>query len=349
MHLPVPLHPLPDRRVNVSPLYCRGRARCLCNNLAVQLAAIVPARLKRTPLYRFTSLVYHLGPRGSLSVLRYKCLYVWAVIRAGSSKTILFYPEVPHPSHVLYKIAHILGCKATQSLGSSPTLVIHYQDTTKRVESEELVQLGRRYTVVNGGSHDISKECVESVFSDVFGRSTFVDPQEFCGPCVMKSSANGKHDGNIVQCPVSAEKGYIYQRLINNEVVGDGVLDIRVPVIGASVPFVYLKYRAVSTRFSNTNTRVDIANTADVLSPAECAKILAFSRLSGLDYGEIDIVRDTGDGLLYILDVNNTPSGPPNHLSQSDHRMALAMLSRGFQDEFLREGPSVAPRSASLP
>jgi hypothetical protein len=167
------------------------------------------------------------------------------------------------------------------------------------------VQLGRRYTVVNGGSYDISKERVESVFSDVFGRSTFVDPQKFCGPCVMKSSANGKHDGNIV---------------------------------------IYLKYRPVSTRFSNTNTRVDIANTADVLSPSECDKILAFSRLSGLDYGEIDIVRDTGDGLLYILDVNNTPSGPPNHLGQSDHRMALAMLSKGFQDEFLREGPNVAPR-----
>ena len=39
------------------------------------------------------------------------------------------------------------------------------------------------------------------------------------------------------------------------------------------------------------------------------AKILAVCREMGLDYGELDVLRDREDGRLYILDVNDTPSG----------------------------------------
>lgn len=34
-------------------------------------------------------------------------------------------------------------------------------------------------------------------------------------------------------------------------------------------------------------------------------------RIMGLDYGELDVLRDTEDGKLYVADVNNTPWDPP--------------------------------------
>jgi len=30
-----------------------------------------------------------------------------------------------------------------------------------------------------------------------------------------------------------------------------------------------------------------------------------------LDYGELDVLRNKNDGKIYIVDVNNTPQGPP--------------------------------------
>jgi hypothetical protein len=32
----------------------------------------------------------------------------------------------------------------------------------------------------------------------------------------------------------------------------------------------------------------------------------------GLDYGELDVLRDADDGRLYVVDVNTTPFGPVN-------------------------------------
>jgi hypothetical protein len=304
----------------------------------------MPHGIKQSRIYRFARAVFY---RRSHELFYYRChrklirgkyhCYYWvAVGRAGGKRpTLLFYPEGPdHHDYVLWQISNMLGFKPTTVRGGNPALVINWEDTTHRMESQELSRLSQAYRVVNIGSNDISKDRVERVFSSVFGRSTFVEPQQFHGLCVMKSNTNSLHDGAIVRCPLNPKEGYVYQKVLNNR-VGDEVMDIRVPIMGRSIPFVYLKYRALGTRFSNTNTRVVPAQTEDVLSPAEVAQVLEFSRLSGLDYGELDVLRDTGDGLLYIIDVNNTPYGPPNGLSKRDRAAALVRLRQSFKSVFL--------------
>jgi hypothetical protein len=54
----------------------------------------------------------------------------------------------------------------------------------------------------------------------------------------------------------------------------------------------------VERRFSNANSRASLARTETVLSSDEVAKILAFCDHLHLDYGELDILRDNGDGLI---------------------------------------------------
>lgn len=55
----------------------------------------------------------------------------------------------------------------------------------------------------------------------------------------------------------------------------------------------------------------------------------------GLDWGELDILRNKDDGRAYIVDVNNTPAGPPNHLSKEDKERALQQLATTFARVFL--------------
>ena len=63
--------------------------------------------------------------------------------------------------------------------------------------------------------------------------------------------------------------------------------------------------------------------------------MLRFARALGIDYGELDILRDRDDGRIYIVDVNNTPFGPPNHLPWSDSRRAVRRLAHAVSEQFL--------------
>jgi hypothetical protein len=164
-----------------------------------------------------------------------------------------------------------------------------------------------------------------------------VDPLAYYGPCVEKSNRNARHDGHIVFAPAAAPRaGAVYQRLINNAVREDLVEDIRVPVINGTVPFAYLKYRSIAARFdSNRNLAVRLCAAEDVLSAAEIRNIGRFTRSIGLDYGELDVLRDRDDGRIYVVDANKTPAGPSYRLPSADFRRAVKMLALAFRDQFL--------------
>ena len=66
----------------------------------------------------------------------------------------------------------------------------------------------------------------------------------------------------------------------------------------------------------HTNTKAIIAEVDDLLAKEEIEKICLFANKMGLDYCEVDVLRDRDSGLIYIVDANNTPSGPPSPISE---------------------------------
>jgi hypothetical protein len=191
--------------------------------------------------------------------------------------------------------------------------------------------------IINATCLDISKANVSRHFSAVFGYSCDVDPFNYYGPCVEKSDENARHDGHIVTAPVLRRRaGAVYQRVINNVVQAELVEDIRVPVINGIVPLVYLKYRPITIRFdSSRNTIVRLCLAEEVLSREEVRNIGKFATSIGLDYGELDVLRDRDDGRIYIVDANNTPTGPSFRLPSAELRRAVNILALAFRDEFL--------------
>jgi len=70
-----------------------------------------------------------------------------------------------------------------------------------------------------------------------------------------------------------------------------------------------------------------------VLSEEEADRVQRFCRGMGLDYGELDAVRDASSGRLYVVDVNNTPFGPPAKVIRNlDRGQVFQTLSRPFLD-----------------
>ncbi len=251
-----------------------------------------------------------------------------------SPKTVLFFPKVPTSGFVIYKICKILGYKMICNKSQPCDLVIDWRCETQRTEDNVLKNLNEKKPVLNYNCRDISKQKVEEVFRRVFGYSSAIDPLIHEGRCVVKSNNNATHDGRIINCPIEKqEKGFIYQKLINNQCDKDYIYDIRVPIIKEKIPCVYLKYRSIHDRFKHI-VKTEIENPGRLFSPEEIEKIILFARNLYLDYGELDVLRDHDSGLLYIVDANTTPYGP-SKIKQFDKKFeALTMLARTFDEVF---------------
>jgi len=296
--------------------------------------------LDRTVNYPLRPIRRRLDQKAALAEAR---SYEAALARARSTDhplpKILFYPDCPAPSSAIFKMCASMGFEMVSDPMSDVRLAVMWKDATL-VDAAPVEGI----KTLNKDCRDISKEAVARAFEAVFGYSFHVDPSTHSGPVVEKSDTNGLHDGAIVQSPVAPVPGRVYQRVIDNQVGNGFVMDIRTPVIGDVIPFVYLKYRRIYDRFSNSNTRVARRPTSEMFSRDEVEKILAFSRNMGLDYGELDILRDRGDGRIYIVDVNKTPAGPPNHLDREEGRRAMRELGEAFASRFLTSPGSCACR-----
>lgn len=254
------------------------------------------------------------------------------VITAGDHGHIACRPERPNAHAAITHIAAELGYRISTRLDGA-ALVVYWEDATFRTPPPELRELSDA-PALNIGCTDISKSRVGDTFEEVFGYSLDIgDPLAYTGPAVEKPEENAVHAGRIVECPTQPRVGFVYSVLVDNVVDGE-VEDLRAPVFGGSIPFVYVKRRPVSDRFSNTNTSARIVETVTVLTDEEQQAIASLvAALSG-DYVEVDCLRDRTNGNLYVVDVNSTPWGPPNHLVPVERDLAIERMAEAFRQAF---------------
>ncbi len=267
-------------------------------------------------------------------------------------KKILSYPDLPGRKYTITQICLFLGYEITNNPEETFDVAIKWKNSTFSPSNQIFSCLSvQNINIVNIRCEDISKSHLNKVFQTVFGYGAAVDPLTYTGKCVVKSNLNYKHDGKIVSCPISTiESGVVYEKLIDNEVEDGKVIDIRVPVFKNLIPFVflYLKEGSSEKRFYGYPSLISVrlAEVHEVFSQDELSKILCFCQKMGLDYGELDVLRDRTDRRLYIVDANNTPASrllfeplemPPDQclLSSEDRLNALQKLSQAFQEALL--------------
>jgi hypothetical protein len=271
----------------------------------------------------------------------FKLYYLEARLKTKDRKKIFFYPEKPIYYHALYQICHFSGFSITDK-SKEADFVVNFEDTTYRKKHAVLDKLHKKNPVINYACRDISKVQVDKAHKKVFGYSISINPKTYKGKYVKKGNVNSLHNGILLDKPEAPEKGYVYQLLVNNVIKKESV-EMRVPVFGTTIPFIYLKYRPLHSRFGSFNNRVELVKPEKLLSPAEYTNIIAFCREMGLDCGELDILRDKVTKKIYIVDVNNTPSSPPFQLPQKYFKTVLRMMSEAFQSAFT---PQTAPANA---
>ena len=158
---------------------------------------------------------------------------------------ILFYPEKIYNCYTIYRICKALKYEIVNDPKSQYDIAITWHDTTFR----NLQYLDSLHDVINKNCNDISKEKVDEIFTNVFGYSSFVDPKTFVGEYVKKNNYNGLRDAKILSQPETKEEGYVYQKLINNEIDEMLVEDLRIFIIKGKVVLLQKKTRFIDRRF----------------------------------------------------------------------------------------------------
>lgn len=266
--------------------------------------------------------------------------------RAGRRIDVECHPGMPNHKEVIWKVALLSGFRLLPPSGALGTdrgsrALLYWGGQTGVERTADHWPRPDWAHAINADVRDTGKRHVARVFAQTFGYNLAVDPTSYVGPCVAKSNANSAHDGRLVSCPITdADPRMAYEVLVDNRAGAAEVLDLRVPVVGNELPFVYLKRRSIDSRFANRNSSVGVGETDEWLSPIEQTRIKTFCRAMALDLGELDILRDAGTGCIFIVDVNSMPFGPPRPIAFRDSVRAVDLYAAAVRRLIERWGES---------
>jgi hypothetical protein len=184
-------------------------------------------------------------------------------------------------------------------------------------------------TAINRACVDISKSTVDTAWAAASSYSISVDPTSFEGQMVVKPEGNGVRGGHIVRGPIADRRaGFVYQMLVDC-LIGDRIETTRPMVFGGRLLVVYHKRRAAQDWFAGLE-QVAVVAPADCYSSEEVGTLVRFCALIGMDYGELDVVRDSHSRLIYVVDANRTPI-KPRGLAVADEDAAFAPLANALR------------------
>ena len=206
-----------------------------------------------------------------------------------------FYPHELVPTAVITHVLSYLGIGVTTDPNKAE-LKFHwdYKD----------VNLGHEGWI-NGECKNVEKWYVDQIFTKIFGYSSFIDPSK-SGICIKKDNKQCTKSSELIVTPCKVEKGYIYQKYIDNVV--NGWREVIRLVIAKKDMMIHTKIMKGLVRDGVEHcTDVKVDWDKILLSKEEKKKTILFCEKIGMEWGELDALRDS-DGKLYIIDVNNIPA-----------------------------------------
>jgi hypothetical protein len=222
---------------------------------------------------------------------------------------ILFYPQLPKSYSKITDICRRLDIRICD-LPCNHDLEgfdfgIHWDYNTYCKPDQLLLDISKELPIINLSVDDVSKSKVDAVFTSIFKYSSRVDIFQYFGYAIRKSENQAAHDGEIISLPYRQQPGYFYQKLLDSRTNFTTTQDLRLVFFKDEIPFGFLKYRPVASPIKDLSAVTYVSNPMDFISAQEYNQVVNFCHSFGLEFGEIDLVRNNSDGLLYILDVNN--------------------------------------------
>ncbi|MEP7360536.1 MAG: hypothetical protein ABI744_03045 [Chloroflexota bacterium] len=246
--------------------------------------------------------------------------------QATSAPILNFFPERPLPRAQLLGLLALLGVRIGSDLRGGPQIAWQKGTWLRPADQAKLPAYA-----INRACSDVSKSRVDALWGDLAGYSLSVDPLVSAGPLVVKSDENARHDWRVVNGPLRRRQaGMVYERLID-ATVGEHYVQSRPVIMRGHMPLVY------EVHFPRHHWRADArmfpGEISAVYSVSEVELILAFAAAIGLGYGELDVLRESATGKLFVIDANPTPVAP-HHISPDDEATTRRQMADAFAEIF---------------
>ena len=247
------------------------------------------------------------------------------------ARCVSFYPMRAEPTAALAHVLPRLGLRIAPFPGKADLTVAWHTGTWVAPGDLERLPDG----ALNRRCSDISKGAVDAAWAQAAGYSIAVDPQAWHGRLVIKPQANAVRAGRIVDGPLPETRtDVVYERLVDSR-TGDRIHSTRAMVAAGKVILAYDRYRPYPNWFRGPEETTPVP-PGDLYSAQEQAVLVRFAQAIGLEFGEIDVVRDNESGLIYGIDANRTPVRPRSLPAKYDDAV-FGPLSEAFS-QFLHRG-----------
>ena len=234
---------------------------------------------------------------------------------------ILFYPTKLKGYARVKILCDRAGIPYTESLSDPFTIVFNHDYAIYR-NNLMIRKLREDYPMINGRCDDVSKDKVNRVHLDVFGYDMAIDPETYTGAYVRKTNLQGDKSGRVFRSTQKRQSRYVYHKLINN-VDGGLRVDYRVHVINGEIVWTRKKWKRKI--IDSHPLRSEIVN----LEVSEQKKILEFCEAMGVDFGELDVLKDDK---IYIVDVNDIPGMLQEMINWPRFKVEMEILTDKFKD-----------------
>ena len=244
---------------------------------------------------------------------------------------ILFYPEPVRTGAKVFDYCESLGFETTNYINAEGITAVFFNHPNPQCiyqPDNDLLELSKKHRVYNINCNNTRKSYVADIHLKVFGYNASVG-KKFKGKMVRKSDLQYKRCEVIVS-KYSYARHLHYMKFINTYSNGY-YSNFRVPYYDGAIPcVVQIKKKDPFDRKSKT--KLVIKKPSFWFSPEEIKKIRQFCVAMGLDYGEIDVLRDKNDKRIYIIDVNDKPGMGIMGKSQK----VRDIFTEGFKQMILR-------------
>jgi len=223
----------------------------------------------------------------------------------ADAPAVSFFPMRLEPTAALAYVVQRLGVRIAPFSGKADLTVAWHTGTW--IAARDIDRLPP--DALNRRCSDIAKSTVDMLWAKAAGYSIVVDPTCWRGQMVIKPEANAVRGGRIVAGPLPvAQAGVAYERLVDSR-AGARIHSTRAFVARGEVILAYDRWRPYPHWFRGPEETTPVA-AHEAYSADERATLVRFAQLIGLDFGEIDVIRDNESGLIYGVDANRTPVRP---------------------------------------
>jgi hypothetical protein len=237
-----------------------------------------------------------------------------------------FSPMRPQPTAPICRVLERLGMRIGYRPDAAQPTIAWDGDTWFSPRSARRLPPN----AINVRCLDVSKSRVNEEWERVAGYPLAVDPLVTSGSIVVKPEENARHAGVIVEGPIERRRrGHVYQRLVDCR-VGDQIVQLRAVIIGPHIALAYEKFRPYPNWFTGTQKTIP-RKPDELFSTTEQQTLLGFAAAMGLDYGELDVLRDQHSGLIYVVDANRTPARP-HQLAPEDQASVYDIQAEAFRE-----------------